>query len=212
MSSYCIYINSVPLYISDQSGLGSIAAQEHCEIHDYERGRKGLFNYIDAYEKSPDRNPVILLVKDSKECFKQFKSIYKVIKASGGLVFNEQGQLLAIYRRGHWDLPKGKIEAGESKKEAAIREVQEETGIDNIECKERIGKTYHTYSTSKHKRVLKVSYWYEMETNDKFTTPQTEEDIELVEWVDPQKFMSQYKPIYRNIEDIISVYLKENDT
>jgi len=175
------------------------------------RGRKGLFNYIDAFEKNNDRKGIILIVDDPKEALDQLRSIYKIIEAAGGLVFNKDKELLAIFRRGHWDLPKGKIEKGESLEEAAVREVQEETGIQNVKLKEKIGTTYHTYSTKKHKRVLKVSHWYKMKTKDLDVTPQIEEDIEKVEWVDLSDFMVSYRPIYSNILDITFKYVLLKD-
>lgn len=210
MSYYHIFINGHPLYICDTNGLEQLDVQDDWQVHNYDRGRQGLFNYIDSYEKRPDRETVVLRVDDAKTCMKEFKSIYKVIKAAGGLVFNAQGQLLTIFRRGSWDLPKGKIEVGETKKEAAVREVQEETGVVDVQCFEKVGKTYHTYATKKHKRVLKVSYWYKMSTSDIMTTPQIEEDIEKVEWVDPIHFSKNHKPMYKNIEHIISLYLNAN--
>lgn len=206
---HTIYINDVPLVFctkDEEQQLDYDTAE--FSAHHYERGRKGLFNYIDAFEKNNDRLGVILIVDDPDESLEQFCSIYKVIEAAGGLVFNKEKELLAIFRRGHWDLPKGKIEKGETIKEAAVREVQEETGIQQIKLKDKIGTTYHTYSTKKHKRVLKVSHWFKMKTKDVEVTPQVEEDIEKVEWVDMIDFIEEYRPIYSNILDITFKYLQ----
>lgn len=204
---YTIYINDVPLLISTREEEQALDYNPiDFKVHRYDRGRQGLFNYIDAFEKNNEREGVILLVDDVDQTFSEFRSIYKVIKAAGGLVFNDDLSLLAIFRRGHWDLPKGKIEKGETKKEAAVREVQEETGIQQVELIEKIGKTYHTYSTKKHKRALKISHWYEMRTGDMEVTPQVEEDIEKVEWVDLNQFID-YRPIYKNILDITQKYI-----
>jgi 8-oxo-dGTP pyrophosphatase MutT (NUDIX family) len=52
-----------------------------------------------------------------------------IIKAGGGIVVNEQNEVLLIYRRGKWDLPKGKLDDGETIEECALREVKEETGL-----------------------------------------------------------------------------------
>ena len=205
---YTIYINEVPLIICTKIAEEQLDYDDdQFSVHHYNRGRKGLFNYIDAFEKSSDRPGVILTVEDPEETFKEFCSIYDVIEAAGGLVFNKEKELLAIFRRGHWDLPKGKIEKGETLKEAAVREVQEETGIQNIKLKKKIGVTYHTFSNKKDKRVLKVSHWYKMKTKDVKLIPQTEEDIEKVEWVDIYDFVENYLPIYKNILDITYKYL-----
>lgn len=205
---YTIYINEVPLMICTKAQIDQLDFdQEQFLVHFYDRGRKGLFNYIDAFEKSSDRPGVILSVIDPDETFEQFCSIYKVIHAAGGLVFNKEKKLLAIFRRGFWDLPKGKIEDDETIPEAAVREVMEETGISRVKLKKKIGKTYHTYSTRKYKRVLKVSHWYKMKTKDIEVTPQTEEDIEKVEWVEIVDFVENYQPMYKNIKVIIDTYL-----
>jgi len=205
---YTIYINEVPLVICKSDQVSTYQSKyENMIVHHYARGRKGLFNYIDAFEKSSDRSGVILSVEDPEVTFTEFCSIYKVVEAAGGLVFNKTGQLLAIFRRANWDLPKGKIEKDETIEEAAIREVQEETGLDKVVLKRKIGITYHTFSTGKQKRMLKVSHWYKMKTAELKLTPQVEEDIELTEWVEIKDFLRNYKPMYRNIQDIVSKYL-----
>jgi len=205
---YTIYINEVPLIICTKAVEDQLDYEADLfTVHSYNRGRKGLFNYIDAFEKSSDRVGVILTVENPDRTFQQFCSIYRVIEAAGGLVFNKEKELLAIFRRGNWDLPKGKIENGETIEEAAVREVQEETGIHNIKLKKKLGVTYHTYSTKKYKRVLKVSHWFKMTTKDIEVTPQTEEDIEKVEWVDMYDFIEEYTPMYKNILDITYKYI-----
>src|SRR5215469_11706824 len=75
---------------------------------------------------------------------KFLKEIMKKIIAAGGLVFNDKNELLMIFRRGKWDLPKGKLDEGESIEACAVREVQEETGL-NVELQSFIGLTYHEY-------------------------------------------------------------------
>lgn len=207
---YKVYINETPLIFSSENSLLRYQDRDPgLLVHHYNRGKKGLFNYIDTLEKSHNRNGVILLVENPQEMFDSFRSIYKQIVAAGGLVFNDIGDILAIYRRGHWDLPKGKLEKNESIEEAAMREVREETGIQNIDLGFHVGKTYHTYSTKKHKRVLKVSYWYHMNSKDIELTPQAEEDIEKAEWVNLENFVTDYLPIYKNIKDIAETYLAE---
>ncbi len=97
------------------------------------------------------------------------------------------------------DLPKGKIEKGETHEEAALREVEEETGLKNIKLKRFLTTTYHTYfDPRKNRKVLKISYWYEMKSKDKELSPQHEEGIELAEWIDLSELKAK-KPIYNNI-------------
>lgn len=204
---YKVYINETPIVFSSEHSLTRRHERDpDLLVHHYNRGKKGLFNYIDTFEKSNNRKGVILLVEDPQVMFDTFRSIYKQVDAAGGLVFNEKNEILAIFRRGHWDLPKGKIEKDESLEDAAVREVKEETGVKNIKLGSRIGTTYHTYSTKKYKRVLKVSHWFHMSSNDIDLIPQLDEDIEKAEWVNLTKFMEQYKPIYKNIVDITNLY------
>ncbi|MFZ9171007.1 MAG: NUDIX hydrolase [Sediminibacterium sp.] len=116
-----------------------------------------------------------------------------IIIAAGGLVQNSKGEILLIYRRGFWDLPKGKLDAGELIPECAVREVREETGLQAIELGPFICKTIHQYFDSwMNKEVEKHTHWYAMLSFEKETlVPQTEEDIERIEWV-PMEQMSQY--------------------
>jgi ADP-ribose pyrophosphatase YjhB (NUDIX family) len=165
-----------------------------------------MHNYIDLLEKNTSFDAIILHSSNLDEMWDHFQSIYKIIEASGGVVVNDKKDVLMIYRLGFWDLPKGKIELGESKKEAAIREVQEETGIDKVYLQEFIHTTYHTYSNKKGKRILKVSYWYTMETTESELIPQEEEGIEKAVFTNLESFFSEPKEIYGNILDVIEKY------
>ncbi len=119
---------------------------------------------------------------DLEELLRIFKKEMKVIKAGGGLVHTDNETVLLIFRRGKWDLPKGKLEKGETITEAAVREVEEETGLKNLVLGEPLTVTYHTYH-QKGKLILKESNWFLMKTQEQVLTPQSEEDIELCEWV-----------------------------
>ena len=106
---------------------------------------------------------------------------FKHIDAGGGIVTNEEGKYLMIYRNGFWDFPKGKLDKGERIIECAEREVEEECGV-KVKAKSLICKTKHTYVGSK-KRVLKTTYWYSMKlVSDAKMKPQKSEGIEKVEW------------------------------
>ncbi|MBS1591312.1 MAG: NUDIX domain-containing protein, partial [Bacteroidetes bacterium] len=100
----------------------------------------------------------------------------KTIIAAGGLVYNERGELLMIYRRGKWDLPKGKLDEGETIEMCAVREVKEETGLLEIALIKFTGKTYHNYfDIWLNEDVQKESWWYEMKANStEKIIPQTE--------------------------------------
>jgi len=105
------------------------------------------------------------------------------VEAAGGLVQNERGEYLMIHRRGFWDLPKGKLDAGETLKECAVREVEEECGLKNISRDKKICVTHHIYNTKKG-LCIKPSHWYKMSVKGcPDLIPQHEEDIEKAEWV-----------------------------
>ncbi|MBV9986191.1 MAG: NUDIX domain-containing protein, partial [Chitinophagaceae bacterium] len=101
------------------------------------------------------------------------------IVAAGGLVQNENGELLMIYRRGKWDLPKGKLDKGESIEACALREVTEETGVRNLQLGALIDIGYHEYFDKYlQQEVIKETHWFRMSaTGTQHLVPQTEEDI-----------------------------------
>jgi 8-oxo-dGTP pyrophosphatase MutT (NUDIX family) len=135
--------------------------------------------------------------------WKTFQSLFIYIAAAGGLVQNDQGQLLFIKRLGKWDLPKGKVEKGEDIKTAAIREVEEECGIGNLKISKSLPSTFHMYEL-KGEVVFKETFWFAMQTDfQKELTPQTEEDITEVCWVDPQQMEEQLKNTYPSIRELL---------
>jgi ADP-ribose pyrophosphatase YjhB (NUDIX family) len=128
------------------------------------------------------------------------------IIAAGGIVENETGKILMIYRRGKWDLPKGKLDDGESIETCAVREVEEETGLRNILLGELVGVTIHNYS-EKGKDIVKESFWYAMKVKgEQNLQPQTEEDIKEVKWVAENELHPYLANTYQNIIEILDKY------
>ena len=129
----------------------------------------------------------------------------KKIIAAGGLVFNDKNELLMIFRRGKWDLPKGKLDEDESIEACAVREVQEETGL-SVELQNFIGLTYHEYFDKYSRQdVRKETHWFKMHAPDaQQLVPQTEEDIEEIEWVDKKDIAEKLNNSYPNIVEIIN--------
>jgi len=130
------------------------------------------------------------------------------IIAAGGLVFNEEEALLMIYRRGYWDLPKGKLDKGETIEECALREVEEETGLQQITLGKLVGLTHHMYFDKWLKEdVIKESHWYAMQAGSKQKlVPQTEEDIIDIRWVKEKELPNYLPASYPNIVEIIQKY------
>ena len=129
----------------------------------------------------------------------------KKIIAAGGLVKNDKDELLVIFRRGKWDLPKGKLDDGEKPEEAALREVKEETGLQNVFTVKFIGLTYHEYFDPYLKEdVIKETHWFEMHAPGKQKlVPQKEEGIEEIEWAAKENLQEKLSNTYPNITGII---------
>lgn len=127
---------------------------------------------------------------------------FKQVDAAGGLVVNEDGEYLCIFNRNKWTLPKGRVEWLEPVETAAVREVQEETGIDTIFLQEKIGVTYHTFRR-RRKWVLKITHWYKMKgSKEARLQPQKEEGIEEVAWISRQQWLevaSDSYPLTRHL-------------
>lgn len=129
-------------------------------------------------------NGINVYSADLQSLWVDFCSLFNIIEAAGGIVINAEGNYLFIQRLGYWDLPKGKIDPGETIENAALREVEEECGIDGLTITTSAGQTFHTYE---HKGwdVLKVTHWFIMRSSFNGTlVPQTEEGITEVRWLD----------------------------
>ena len=123
--------------------------------------------------------------------FPEFCSHFREINAGGGLVRNKEGKYLLIFRRGVWDLPKGKQEPDEDIALTALREVREETGLQDLKQGPQICITHHTYILNGQK-VLKHTYWYQMtDESPEDLVPQQEEDITGARWVE-KKCLNEY--------------------
>lgn len=144
----------------------------------------------------------ILLHHDLEALKKAFFKKFTVLQAAGGLVQNEKGEWLLILSRGTWNLPKGKLDPGEDLESCAVREVSEETGLQNPRIIRPLLITYHTYQEF-GKALLKETHWYLMEgkSSDKLV-PQEEEFIEAIQWVDQQKLAEFYATTFPAIQDV----------
>jgi hypothetical protein len=140
MQRYKIYINESPLFLTQTTDLADETAFERSLIHALYRGKpKILLNYIELLEKNKHHDGIIIQAENIKQLWRDFKSNYNYIKAGGGLVINPFGKILLIFRRGVWDLPKGKQDPGETLAQTAMREVQEETGLNDLKLIEKLG-------------------------------------------------------------------------
>ncbi|MDB2385004.1 NUDIX domain-containing protein [Polaribacter sp.] len=150
---------------------------------------------------------IILLSENLEKDWGDFTRNFEIIVAGGGLVLNKSDEILFIYRNEKWDLPKGKVEENELIEAAAIREVEEECGIENLILKEKIITTYHTYFFKGLK--LKETHWYLMQSDYKGNlTPQLEEGITDVVFKNELEISKALTNTYKNIQLVYDTYRK----
>ena len=177
-------------------------------MEDYHQIKVSNFNFFSFYKlisKHESPKTFLLLTKNFKSVFKEIKRSMILIKAAGGIVSNEADKYLFIFRNGKWDLPKGKIEKGEKSRIAAIREVQEECGINIESSGDKVCNTYHIYEIN-GAMVIKKTAWYWMRAiKQKKLIPQLEEGITDARWLSAGNLMLVRQNTYPLIRDLINV-------
>lgn len=194
---YTVYVNDSPLRIA------AAAPAERPELTLRYNGKsKFLLQVIGTLEGGRHPQGALVLTDDPDTCWRELHRLFTIVLAAGGAVIND-GRLLCIYRRGSWDLPKGKIDDDEGQEEAALREVTEETGLTELKLGRELPTTYHTYRDRKGGRILKPTYWYEMSTQQETLVPQVEEDIERAEWVQIDRLAEVRAGMYASLWPVI---------
>lgn len=144
-----------------------------------------------------------VLFGDIDIALKSLQKQMHLIQAAGGLVDTGKNKFLLIFRRGKWDLPKGKLDEGEDLESCAVREVKEETGLRDLVMKQPLCITYHTYLQGPQ-LILKESHWYLMQADEEQElSPQTDEDIEICEWVEANQLANYTKNMHPSILDVL---------
>lgn len=165
-------------------------------------GPEGIAALVDMFETSGSLARIYIPTEDIEGTYKDFCSQFKEVNAAGGLVSNRRGDVLLIRRNELWDLPKGHQEEGEDIKVTALREVQEETGVDQLELRDLICVTDHCYRRNGIWH-LKHSWWYDMlYTDPTDLTPQREEDITKAAWVARSSLSPYLKNTYPSIVEV----------
>ncbi|MDC6351816.1 NUDIX hydrolase [Zeaxanthinibacter sp. PT1] len=136
---------------------------------------------------------------NTEEILKKFAKKIPLVVAAGGVVTNKKGKVLFIYRNDKWDLPKGKLDKGETIEECALREVEEETGVQGLVIENYLKTTYHVFKR-KGKFKLKEVHWYAMKTNYKGPLKaEKSEGIKKVKWKNPAQISEALQNSYANI-------------
>jgi 8-oxo-dGTP pyrophosphatase MutT (NUDIX family) len=166
--------------------------------------KEDLIEILEFFRQLKRIEHLFIFHHDIDELRTVFRSCFRIIEAAGGVVKNKKGQMLIIYRHGKWDLPKGKLEAGETFEQAALRETEEECGIKNLKIGSRLLSTYHTYLIDE-KPVLKKTLWFEILYNgNKMPVPQQKEDITEIRWIDLSEMELILKNTYGSVRDVLN--------
>ncbi len=151
-----------------------------------------------------DKTSLAYVSKDPARLFRQFATMFQYVEAAGGLVSDPAGYWLFIFRRDRWDLPKGMMEQNEPVRDAAIREVTEECGIERLEILHPLPQTYHVYETQNGVWALKKTHWYYMQTKTCCQAePQVSEGITRAEWKHPDHLADVMQNTYGNIKELL---------
>ncbi|MCX7606227.1 MAG: NUDIX domain-containing protein [Bacteroidia bacterium] len=142
--------------------------------------------------------------------WQQYKQTFENVLAAGAVVVEGRGDILFIWRRGHWDLPKGKVELQEAPEEAARRELEEETGLICGSAERFLTCTYHIYMENE-RAFLKEVRWYlfRCSTVRPVVEVQKEEGIQSYKWVSPSEIPFLYPQSYGTVRDVIEYVLKD---
>ena len=193
-----IYFGEKIMHLASNADLSADALQHYTVNPTLEQIAQAVSNFLqsnDTIELNICRTDIYSLLGDVQKSF-------KLISAAGGLIENGNGELLVIYRRGMYDLPKGKRENNETNEENALREVAEETGL-NAHIVAPLADTYHIYQLSDGQYCLKTTHWFRMKVDGTPTpTPQTEEDIAEAKWVSPEQLKTLAPKAHLSLRDI----------
>ena len=163
-----------------------------------------LKQFVINFDEKSTENSVVIVDRNPLLVFEKLIEFLKYVEAAGGLVLNDDDELLLIYRLNKWDLPKGKVEKNESIQICAIREVEEECGISGHSITRELCSTFHTYHDKKQ-LCVKQNYWFEMSYSGLSKgKPQYEEDISQIIWVKTSELDSYLTNTYPSIIDVIA--------
>jgi 8-oxo-dGTP pyrophosphatase MutT (NUDIX family) len=206
---YEVFFNDRKIVITHQGNIPFVKEKVLAEnLKSVETVKKWFLDFSNSNSGSA------ILTHSSPELFwkELFLPVFKLIPAAGGVVIRDE-KLLFIIRSGKWDLPKGKIDAGETAHEAAIREVKEECGIGGHQITKDLMSTYHIFKSSYKETygqwILKETFWFEMSYSGiENGTPQIDENITKIRWFKRNELDEVVANTYENLKSVIMSYSK----
>ncbi len=203
MSYIIIYFEDKPVFLCDEINNEINTYRHHPDAVFIDELSTAAINSLLHEIKKPLFHAGIIYNEDFANLKASFFKHFHLIVAAGGLIKNEKQEILMIFRRGKWDLPKGKMDEGETLENCAKREVEEETGLQKPKIIKPLKITYHTYiQFGKH--ILKETHWYLMEVSgDEKLIPQTEEQISEIIWVKKEDLQKYVANTYPTIEMVL---------
>ena len=197
---YKVFIDHKPIiFIEKELCIAESKQIEFQALLDLKDNLKGLMENVSI------TNPLYITCRNSEVEFKLFFKEYKKVRAAGGIVQRKK-KFLVIKRNGMWDIPKGKIEKGESKKLAAVREIEEECGITGPVIEKFITKTYHIFN-DKGRKAIKKTYWYYMTYDGpKELKPQLLEGIKKAKWMTRDEMLAIRGRTYGSINELLDTF------
>ncbi|MGB3152800.1 MAG: NUDIX hydrolase [Maribacter sp.] len=189
---YKVFVNELPLILTNK--LSETANGEYFLLN-----QSSILGAIKALKKKK-LTEAYIYHPNHEEILKKFTKEIPLVVAAGGVVTNEKGKVLFIYRNDKWDLPKGKLDKGESIEDCAIREVMEETGVQGLRIENFLRTTYHVFNNN-GTPTLKQVHWYAMKTEfSGKLKPEKKEGIVKVKWKGPAKIQKALQNSYANIK------------
>lgn len=189
---YKVFVNELPLILTNK--ISETANGDYFLLNG-----NAIQEAIDALRKKKLKEAYIYH-PNHEEILKKFTNKIPLEVAAGGVVTNKKGKVLFIYRNDKWDLPKGKLDKGETIEECALREVEEETGVKKLKIENFLRTTYHVFKRNGTYKLKEV-HWYAMKTSYKGKLKgQKSEGIERVKWKGPEKIQKALQNSYTNIK------------
>jgi len=200
-----IYFNDKPLFLCDAVDESIQPFIHHDDAIFIDELNSHTVKAMIHEMQQPKVHAGVFYHPDLEELKKAFYKKFTIVQAGGGLVRNEAKSILMIFRRGKWDLPKGKLDKKEKLEDCAIREVKEETGLENVTLGSPLTITYHTYHEAA-RFILKESHWFNMKAgDDQKLTPQAEEQITEIKWVKPKDLGKYFDSAFPSVVEVLKL-------